>query len=193
MMSTKKSLSPNEMIALLGLLKGKSVQYPPELLAARRADFAAQVKNANLPTTSKTPGAQQTSGVQQMWGVSAHALESALQYVLAGMVVLLVGAAAYSFRDELRDLFSGDVPTEVQIVDTAPPTPPALTEEVADTETPSPTPDLVVGTPEPNQEQPSSAQEQPTLVGQEQPPEATPTKPGLHLGQTKTPQENKKK
>jgi len=187
-MSQRKPLDPNEMIAMLGLLKGKNVQYPPELLAARRADFVTKLKSMQSTVTTETSGSSSSSSStstpstsgSEMFGVPVHTLETVLQYVLAGMVALLIATAAYVYRDELLALLNNEPTPEIQLVDTPLP----ATTELAipsDTATASSTAPSVLATPEPEQNQPVSTEPAPTD------PQPTPTKPGLRLGNTKTP------
>ena len=93
MTERRKRIPPNEFLALLGLVKNPSVQYPPELLAARRAGFIAQVKAAQ-PTTTGDTSVKGNPSASQTLGVSTHVLETVLQYVLAAMIVVLISIAA---------------------------------------------------------------------------------------------------
>ena len=193
MMSRQKDLGPNEMLAMLGMLKGKSVQYPPELLEARRAGFVAQIASMQSSTMGKKDGS--TSGTQaagsQMWGMSVHTLETVLQYVLAAMVAVLVSTAAYVYRDELRALFNNEPTPEIQLVDTPLPQNSTELEELvipSDTAT-TPVPTSVLATPEPKQNQPVSTEPAPTDL----PTDPPPTKPGERIGHTKTPKPTQEK
>lgn len=181
-MSDNNSLETNKILALLGLLKGTSVQYPPELLAARRAGFVAQIKGTQATTKGDT-------SASQTFGVSTHVLETVLGYVLAGMIVVLVATLVYVYQDELRDLLIDDVTPDVQIVDTQLPPQQSVIDTPSDTATLPPTTAPVLVTPDPNEEQPA-----PTDSIEEPPPptQPPPTKPGERIGHTKTPRpENK--
>jgi hypothetical protein len=218
-MSDRKQLDQRELFSLLGQLKNKEAQYPAALLAARRAGFVAQV--AALPTTPLTgqggssgssssgssgsstgSGGSAGSGGSSVLGAPAHAIETALQYVLAGILTVMAGTVAYVYQDEIRDLLNPPAPT-AEVIDFEPPTAtPVDTSTAIPTSTPSPTvivtfaqptdenglpvatPTVVVPTPEPPTEPPT---EPPPPTD----PPPTPTDPGLHLGQTKTPKPTK--
>ena len=187
-MKNKKNLDSNKILVLLGLLKDTSVQYPPELLAARRAGFVEQIKGAQSTIKGETSGSQ-------IFGVSTHALEVVLGYVLAGMIVVLIATLGYVYQDELRDLLIDDVTPDVQIVDTTlPPPQPTVIDTPSDTATLPPTTAPVLVTSDPKEEQPATADsiEEPPLPTQPAATQPPPTKPGERIGHTKTPKpENK--
>lgn len=210
MTEPRKRIPPNEFVALLGLLNRPSVQYPPELLAARRAGFIAQVQAAQ-PTTTGDTSVKGNSPASQTMGASKHVLETVLQYVLAAMVVVLISTLAYVYRDKLRDLLTGgEVATEVQIVDTPVPQPATEITIPSETATEPPTSVPALATPKPDEEQPDTenpppetelpppepTQPEPTQPQPTQPeptqPQPTPTKPGVREGHTKTPKPDKK-
>ncbi len=196
-MNDRQQLNQSELIALLGQLKNKKAQYPAELQVARRAAFVAQIQAINLPSHGggqqggQGYGGQDASAGSQFMGAPAHAIETALQYVLAGLVAVMVGTAAYVYQDEIRDFINPPTPA-IEMIDTAAPT---LTPLNTATEIPSdtPTPTIAVSTPTPNKDdgQPivptPTLEPAPTQPPPTQPPPPTPTNPGLHLGQTKTP------
>ena len=154
MTERKKRIPPNEFVALLGLLNRPSVQYPPELLAARRAGFIAQVKAAQPTSTGDTSIKGNTSAntsASQILGVSTHVLETVLQYVLAAMVVVLISTLAYIYRDKLLDLITGEATPEVQIVDTPVFQPATEITIPSETATEPPTSAPAIATPKPDE------------------------------------------
>ncbi len=54
-MSDRRQINQSELFALLGQLKNKKVQYPDDLLEARRAGIVAQIK-AMGPTSQGGQG-----------------------------------------------------------------------------------------------------------------------------------------
>ena len=190
-MNDPRQINQSELFELLGQLKNKKVEYPDELLAARRAGFIAQI-NA-IPTIPQggqggsggsggagSSGSSGGLGGSTIPGASAHAIETVLGYVLAGAVTILAGTVAYVYQDEIRDLINPPAPT-VEIIDSEAPTPtPVSTPISTDTEIPTPTIIITTATPPAGDEETTSSQAEPTN-----------TNPGLHLGQTKTPKPSK--
>ena len=176
-MNNRRQISEDKILALLGLLKDTQVQYPPDLLAARRDEFNNRVNASNIGGAS--------GGIpSQFFGMSAHTFELVLQYLLAGMIALLVATLAYVYQDELRQLFTADAtPTVQMMIETVPPQSDSsdgisTDSEPTATATLQPTPTLVTSTPDPD------ADDQNGTGGQDADPK---DHPGLHLGQTKTP------
>lgn len=192
-MSDRRQINQSEVFELLGQLKNKKVEYPEELLAARRAGFIALVNTIQvIPQSGSGQGGSGSSsgsgssggsggssgsgfsGSSTIPGASAHALETVLGYVLAGAVTVLAGTVAYVYQDEIRDLINPPAPT-VEMIDSVEPTPTPVS-----TATEIPTPTIVVTTatpPPPDKDGQTTSSE----------PEPTKTNPGLHLGNTKTP------
>ena len=181
-----KLTNPLELRNVIKLLKGlKSVkaQYPSDLLAARRAQFVKEI-NATKISIKESKANTLTP--------NNFGLETILQFVLAGMVSMLIVAAAYVYQDELSDFFLPKS-TEVPIISTIPSTQDAFpiipSSVVTFTPTSTPTPISIreESNPEPTEIKPDP---KPTASN---PTETNPTEtnPGLHLGQTKTPKPKK--
>jgi hypothetical protein len=217
-MSDRRQINQSEVFELLGQLKNKKVEYPDELLAARRAGFIALVNTIQvIPQSGSGQGGSGSSsgsggsggtsgsgisGSSTIPGASAHALETVLGYVLAGAVTVLAGTVAYVYQDEIRDLLNPPAPT-AEVIDFEPPTAtPVDTSTAIPTSTPSPT--VIVTFAQPTDENglpvatptvvvptPEPPTEPPTEPPPPTDPPPTPTDPGLHLGQTKTPKPTK--
>jgi hypothetical protein len=175
----------DEVIKLLGKLKNAGPDYPPRLYAARRAAvLAALIALPFAGAVAVSWFARLVKLVKSM-GVIDKIVLAAEVTAVTGLTVY--GAVtAYTYRDAIKQLIlpgSGNVtpfPSLSVPVDTLGPLQPTLT----GSETPTPTGTL---TPIPLiAETPGSGNTQ--VVNPTQPPiSAPPTKPGLHLGQTKTP------
>jgi len=168
-----------ETIKLLKRLKFVKAQYPADLLAARRAGFIKQINTTHLNIKDSKTGAQVLNNLPM------NRLETVLQLILAGMVLAVSVAAAYVYRDELRDFLLPDS-TEVQIFNTVLPSqePSSIAAPSTTTHThiPTSTPISSLATKEPSTSNSTLPTTEPTSA-----PMATETNPGLHLGQTKTP------
>jgi hypothetical protein len=194
-MSDQRQMNQSELFALLGQLKNKKVEYPDDLLEARRAGFVAQITamgstlqsghgEGGSGSSSGSGGSGGTGGTggTSIPGAPVHAFETALQYVLAGVVTVMAGTIAYVYQDEIRELINPPAPT-VEVIDYESPTSTPLS---TDTGVPSPssTPTFVITpTPQPDEDNPPAA----TRVVPTSTPEPVNTHPGLHKGQTKTP------
>ena len=167
-------LKLKETIKLLRRLKSVKTQYPADLLSTRRTRFINEVKARKISIKESK---------LNMEAVNNYGLETVLQVILVGMVSILIVVAAYTYRDELYDLFLPNG-TEVPIVNTVLP----HQDDFLITPLPSAT-HTATSTPVP------SRTEKPKSISTEtrSNPISTPTNPGLHLGQTKTPKPTKTK
>ena len=173
-----KELRLPEIITLLESLKTGEAQYPPELLAARRAAFLKQLQATPLSVRGDGQGGQASGG-------SPPVVETALQYILTGATVVLVATTAYFYHDEIRDFLFRETPTKTHISITSTSAPEEVPTDVGTIPTASATPEPPVNKP------PSDTLAAPATSTATPPPPATPTveptKPGNRYGQTNTP------
>jgi len=165
--------------SLLGQLKS-SGEYPPELLKARRSQYLKRAADLGM-------GAALSAKALAILKASlASTLELALQVALSVMVAGLAVTASVVYKDEILEFFSpnhgGITASEVAPLVVTPTPMPEETETLIPVETSTAT-DTFGFTPTPTAT-PTQAINNPENPAPSAP---TPTNPGLHLGQTKTP------
>ena len=179
----KKDIREEDVIHLLERLKGQESAYPSALQEQRRAAFLAlgvvslphgaglgHIAGEAAAPTGQAASLPMTLGMKITLGLLSTAIVGLSTYL---------GMTVYENRDALRDLLHGGTPTIALI--SPPPNPsgtpafatPAFLSTGTPTGTPTPPGTLVSSTPE------------------EINPVATPTKPGWHYGQTRTPKPKK--
>ncbi|MCL4528824.1 MAG: hypothetical protein M1282_05375 [Chloroflexi bacterium] len=175
MAGPERNLKDKDIVNLLSRVKDAEAQYPSDLLSKRRARFMGAIA---LMGVSVRAG----SGVGHT-GAPATAMTLmdkviiAIELVILGSLTAYLAATAYANRDYLKQLLFPSAPTAVQAMPTFFSIPTELTISPIPTVTGTPTP---TGTFE--------AVPTPAIGGggaTPQPPPVKPTKPGLHLGQTK--------
>jgi hypothetical protein len=190
----ERSLNPNDVINLLSKLKAKTPDYPPELLAARKAGFLKQVVTINIESPGKGGGdggslSSGSGGSGALGGMSA-AQAILLQAVIGVWIIAAMLTASYFFRDEIINLLQdyGIVTVEVTQVPSLDSPAPAINPAV---EAPSPgtlptdTPPATA-IPETLSEGESVPDEESSPEGQDSSdnPDGNDDNQGLHLGQT---------
>ena len=187
---TKRPITPQALINLLGKLKGTTPDYPADLMAARKAAFLKHIATLPKPPGGETGGGGSggggsgSGGESGLFGGMSTAQGILVQATIGVWVVAAMATTAYAFRDKIADLLqdNGTVnaemtqesPIELSApVVTSPPT------EIPPTEPPtafvSEGPD---GVPvEVTPEGPASVQEEPDAKKDK----------GKHLGQTPGP------
>jgi len=141
-----RSVDPEKIIELLAELKEKTPEYPPDLMAARKAAFMQHAVSINLQ--SKGPGGQSgggsgsggggagPSGGTGFFGGLSATQGILLQAAVGVWIIAAMLTAAYAFRDQIVDLLQHNGIVEVT---EAPLVEPAPTEFVAPVTEPSPT------------------------------------------------------
>jgi hypothetical protein len=181
----KKVINEQDVIRLLKRWGGRKYPYSADLQSKRRSAFLAVGASMLLAGAGKIGISGKSSSM------AGHAAEipmtiatkvtlGVLSTVILGLSSYL-GVIVYENRDAIRDFIQGDIPTLVQESPVPSSTEsPFITSTLLSSETPTPTPTgtlLVTGTPEgPNAQGGIATSAEPG-----------PTKPGLHIGQTKTP------
>ena len=175
----KKDLYDQDVIHLLEEWKEREVPYPSGLQDKRREAFLALGLSA-LPLGAGLAKAAGEATVQSTVHAASLPMTLGMKITLGFLSTLVVGLSsylgitAYENRDALRDFLRGGTPT-ISLVYPSPYgiepalATPAYLSTATPFATPSPTGTLI-----------------PTATNEED-PLATPTAPGLHLGQTKTP------
>lgn len=174
----KKEIHEQDVIRLLEGLNRQGTSYPPELQQKRREAFLA------LGVSALLPGAAPDQLAGQAAAPSTHAahlpMTMGIKLTLGFLSAIIVGLSTYlgitlyENRDALRDLLRAGTPTMALIS----PSPynlhgglstPTYAITGTPTATPSPTGTIIA------------------TVGNDDSRQGTPTKPGWHYGQTKTP------
>ena len=197
----RRKASEQDVLDILKDIKASENKYPSELLNARRDSFAKQAAamavlvRAGLHEATKTAGGQAvtTSGTAST-ATSASvgtSLGTILETVLVAAIVVEVGVAGYVYRDKIADFINSKINPTIEVVASPPgdSSPNSLNEDIAatetpiatETETPIPSVTLLPVVDDPGNNNTGEA----TAVQVVSTPE--PTKPGLHLGQTKQP------
>jgi hypothetical protein len=175
----KKEMREKEVIHLLERLKEQESSYPEELRRKRREAFLAMGLSAaphaglagltgHAGAHAAHAGASMTLGMKVTLGI--------LSTIILGMSTYL-GVELYVNHETLLDWLAGGTPTQVWMT----PTPIMNGSNQLPTGTPFPSATLV-----------PTLTATPTFASQTLSPsgdevQGTPTRPGLHLGQTKTP------
>lgn len=181
----KKAFQEQDIIRLLNRWGKRGFVYPSKLQSKRRSAFLAAGASLLLHGAGKgggTSGGESLSATSHGAAVPMAAATKVTLGILSTVILGLssyVGAIVYENRDAIRDFIRGEIPTLVQESPTPLPTGTAIFTPTLITETPTPSPTGtlgiigITGTVE-NQDGGAT-------------PQSTPTKPGLHIGQTKTP------
>jgi len=190
----ERSLNPNEVINLLSKLKAKTPEYPPDLLAARKATFLKQIVTITIDSPGKGGGdggsLSSGSGGSGALGGMSTAQAILLQAVIGVWIIAAMLTASYFFRDEIINLLQdyGIVTVEVTQVPSLDSPAPAINPTV---EAPSPdvpptnTPPSVTAAPEILSEGESAPDENsPDGQNASDNPDGNNNNQGLHLGQT---------
>jgi len=190
----ERSLNPNEIIGLLARLKEQTPDYPPDLLATRKAAFMAQIVSINIggPKPGGKGGGDGggslsggTSGSGALGGM-ATAQGILLQAVIGVWIIAGMLTAAYVFRDQIIDLLqdNGNVAselTQVPSIDSPAPTIEIPSLEVPPTEI---TPPSGTAVPETVSEGETNSESAPDEQSTADTSNNSKENPGLHLGQT---------
>lgn len=173
----KKDMQDQEVIRLLKRWKEGELSYPAGLQEKRRDAFLAfgaslltieaglDLADKSIAQAGHAANLPMTLGMKLTLGF--------LSAVVVGISTYL-GITVYENRDTLRDFLQGGMPTYTL---TSLPIHPSGTSFLAPI---APT----LGTPTPTATLPVTAT---PIIDESTNPQTTPTKPGLHLGQTKTP------
>jgi len=139
-----RSVDPEKIIELLAELKEKTPEYPPDLMAARKAAFMQHAVSINLQ--SKGPGSQSgggsgsggsgPSGGTGFFGGLSATQGILLQATIGVWIIAAMLTAAYAFRDQIVELLQHNGIAEVT---QAPLVAPASTEFVSPVTELSPT------------------------------------------------------
>jgi hypothetical protein len=190
----ERSLNPNDVINLLSKLKAKTPDYPPDLLAARKAAFLKQVVTINIESPGKGGGdggslSSGSGGSGALGGMSA-AQAILLQAVIGVWIIAAMLTASYFYRDEIINLLQdyGIVTVEVTQVPSSDSPAPVITPAVE-----APSPDVrptdtlpATAIPETISEGESAPDDDNSPEGQDSSdnPDDSKDDQGLHLGQT---------
>jgi hypothetical protein len=191
----ERSLNPNDVINLLSKLKARTPDYPPDLLAARKAVFLKQVVTISIDSSGKGGGdggsLSSGSGGSGALGGMSTAQAILLQSVIGVWIIAAMLTASYFFRDEIINLLQdyGIVTVEVTQVPSldspAPAINPAVeapSPDIRPTDTPSP---LEAVAPEDSASNESSSDESSSdAQDSSENTEDDKDDQGLHLGQT---------
>ena len=190
----ERSLNPNDVINLLSKLKARTPDYPPDLLAARKATFLKQVVTINIESPGKGGGdggsLSSGSGGSGALGGMSTAQAILLQAVIGVWIIAAMLTASYFFRDEIINLLQdyGIVTVEVTQVPSldspAPVINPAL--EAPSPDAP-PTDSLPSATAVPetlSESETASDESSPEDQNSSVNPDDNKDNQGLHLGQT---------
>lgn len=198
-----KKASEQDVLDLLRDLKNSEGNYPSELIHSRRETFVKQAAamavlvRAGLHEATKTAAGQAetaSGGASTATGASVGtSLGTILETVLVAAIVVEVGVVGYVYRDKIADFINSKINPTIEVVASPPgdSSPNILTEDInatetpiatetmTDTETPVPSVTLLPVVDDPSNNGTSGATQ---VVSTPEP-----TKPGLHLGQTKQP------
>jgi hypothetical protein len=182
----KKAFQEQDIIRLLNRWGKRGYVYSPDLQSKRRSAFLAAGASLLLHGAGKgggsTSGGESLSAASHAAAVPMAAATKVTLGILSTVILGLssyVGAIVYENRDVIRDFIRGEISTLVQESPTPLPTDTAIYTPILMTETPTPSPTgtlEIIGITGTVENQNGGAT-----------PQSTPTKPGLHLGQTKTP------
>ena len=185
----------SDITTLLANLKAREAEYPASLLAARRAEFLKNVAGlqmhqgqgpSNVNGQGGTPSAtNNASPAAKSLGSGLHTASQTLNGILYAVVgvltTIILAEAGYLYREEIREFF---IPGSRDVVSTEIYSPPPEASETPISPSPSPT---VTGTITKAPILPTTKPDQTPQPATTLDPLITPTDPGLHLGQTKTP------
>ena len=195
-MDADQNYQEQEIIGLLSKLKSATPEYPRDKLGNRRAAFLASIPLAALGGTVATHiAAKSAEGFFKSIAAQTDKIILAVQLIIVTGLASYVGVTAYEHRDELKNLLFPP-PAATSVITEPPPVVETATPQGTVTITATPTGTLALN----EQLDPQATDvtgvatvaQPPTVLPPTIPPQPTeppPTdRPGLHLGQTKTPQ-----
>lgn len=108
-MTAKRSMNSEEVIKLLSKLKAETLDYPADLMAAKKAAFLKQAVNIKIDSKGQggDGGQQGGSGGSGGTGPALGGGSSALWQSLIGIIVVTgIILTAYMYRDQISDLLA---------------------------------------------------------------------------------------